>query len=177
MPRSQTERNAALRCIVYDTAVLAVALRELQSTASSSSSSSSSSASSTGSHDLGRGTDQLAVEAALIKYRSLFAFLSGANRRPDDIQLSDFGYPAVHFPQAMQDFCTSVNKYAAHLTWERVEKNPATAEFPRPSTVTRYGGQMLPIARAFIDHHLNAGHRLNRFGTAYLAKLRECMGR
>ena len=155
--------NAGLRCIVYDAAVLAMALRKLRKPTNPE-------------NDLGRKTDQLAVEAALIKYRSIMDFLTGTGTYPEDIKMSDFGEAPVTIAAAnRRRFRTSVNKYAAHLTWQRTLKDSAVAEFPRPSAILQYGPQLLQDVRQFIDTQIAKGRKLNRYGKRYYAKLQECM--
>ncbi len=158
-----TTLAGGLRCVVHDAAVLAMALRTLRYRGSSE-------------HDLGRGTDQLAVEAALIKYRSLMDFLTGVVSGRDIIKIAVFGeQPIVITDRRRLDFKRSVNKYSAHLTWERTVKNAAVAEFPRPKTILKYGPLLLSDIREFIDRQIAKEVRLNKYGKEYYAKLVECM--
>jgi hypothetical protein len=150
-----------LRCIAYDAAVLAMALRTLQRRACTE-------------HDLGRKTDQLAVEAALIKYRSLIDFLTGATSRDDDIKITEFGEQPIKITDSRRNFKKSVNKYSAHLTWQRTIKDDAVAEFPRPRAILRYGPLLLSDIRDFLDRQIAKNVCLNNYGQAYYAKLVEC---
>lgn len=157
-----TTPAAGLRCIAYDTAVLAMALRTLRHPTLSE-------------HDLGRGTDQLAVEAALIKYRSLIDFLTGQSSG-DDIKITEYGETPLSIAnQERLRFRRSVNKYSAHLTWERTIKNRAVAEFPRPKAILKYGPLLLAEAHAFIARQLANGIRLNKYGQKYYATILDCL--
>ena len=154
---TQADKNAALRAVTYDAAVLAMALHNLRTPRS---------------NFLGRGTDQLAVESALLKFRSLYDFLTSSKKNRDDILIAELGGTAAPFPAPIERFRESVNKYSAHLTWQRVVKDPAIAEFPRPSKILERSPEVLQRSKAFIESCLTSGFELNSYGKKYLSVLR-----
>ncbi len=154
-------KSQALKCVVYDALVLAGAIKRIKDNLPAN-------------RDLSFANDQIAMEMALIKSRSLIDFLSKkrGSSHPDDIVIEDFGAPPVKFNKKITRFRDSVNKYSAHLTWERVNRN--NVQLPRRDSIILHGSTILKKAWTFIQKELS-GIRLDMYGKRYYNKLEKIM--
>lgn len=151
-----------MRALVFDAVVLATALDALSRDGKPQ-------------NDVGRGEDQLAVETALIKFRSLYDFLQPENPRKDDLVVTDF-VDKYDFTMPNADkFRTSVNKYSAHLTWTRTKEQWDDAFLPRSDSLRDPCERVLKAAWDVISEAISKGYRLNNYGQKYYKRLNERM--
>lgn len=164
---TQQDKGAALRAVIFDAAVLAIALEELDHHGHPR-------------NDVGRGENQLAVEAALIKFRSLYDFLfPPANKRKDDLTVFNLGctQPKNGVPDG-DNFRESIHKYSAHLTWTRISEQPEDAV---PIFLQRTESLRVPceivLAATWdvIREAISKGYQLNFWGDKYFQTLEKQM--
>lgn len=160
--RTQQDKGAALRAVIFDAAVLAIALEELEHVHPR--------------NDVGRGENQLAVEAALIKFRSLYDFLfPPPNPRDDDLTVINLGctQPKNVVPDG-ENLRTSIHKYSAHLTWTRISEQ---SEDTIPLFLQRTESLRVPceivLAATWdvIREAISKGYLLNSWGDKYYQTL------
>lgn len=151
----QQDKNDALRAVVFDAVVLATALEALDQDSHPK-------------YDVGRGENQLAVETALIKFRSLYDFLFGENRHEDDLTVDNLGCtaPKGEIPDG-KIFRTSVNKYSAHLTWTRIAEQSDDAFLQRSTSLRTPCELVLREAWYVICEAISNGYQLNAWGQKY----------
>lgn len=162
--RSQQDKNDALRAVVFDAVVLATALEALDQVGHLK-------------YDIGRGENQLAVETALIKFRSLYDFLFGnKNSREDDLTVGNLGCTA---PKDMisggESFRSSVHKYSAHLTWTRIAEQSDDAFLQRSASLRAPCELVLTEAWNAICEAISNGYQLNTWGQKYFDALKMLM--
>jgi len=139
------DKAHALRCVTYEALILAASLQRLCKSAKQRCSNQS---------DLPFDLDdQIALEAALLKTRSLYDFLSPSRGRADrdDIVITDFGEPVWEPSDDVKKHKRSAHKWSLHLTWQRVERSPAEPRRPKPDEVYGVGRQVLKQAKKRID--------------------------
>lgn len=161
MPAKMNKEDA-LRAILYEAAVLGAALRSLENPDLR--------------NDIGRGTDQLAVETALVKFRSLFELLTNYGGRDDDMRIKDLGY-AVDLPDknGMEKLRDSINKYSAHLTTKRAKEEWPNFFLPRPPQFEDYCWKVLRETWLVIEKLRNDVGQLNGYAQSYYDHLKVTM--
>lgn len=161
--RSQQDKNDALRAVIFDAVVLATALEALNQDRYPK-------------YDVGRGENQLAVETALIKFRSLYDFLFGASGNKDDLTVVNLGCtaPKSEIPSG-KSFRTSVNKYSAHLTWTRISEQSDDASLQRSRSLQAPCEFVLTEAWRTICEAISNGYQLNTWGQKYYDALKTLM--
>lgn len=160
---NQSDKNAALRAVVFDAVVMATALDVLRQEGAPD-------------NDVGRGENQLAVETALIKFRSLYDFLFEPRKRSDDLVVGDLGCEPSNpeIPDA-RILRTSVHKYSAHLTWVRISEQSEDAFLQRSASLRKPCELVLASAWEVIQQALSNGYQLNEFGQKYYGILEKLM--
>jgi hypothetical protein len=160
---AKMNKDEALRAILYEAAVLGAALRSLRYSPPN--------------NDIGRDTDQLAVEAALIKFRSLFALLTNQGTKKDDMKIEHLGL-SVDFgsdKSNMQALCKSINKYSVHLTTKRAKEDWPGFFLPRPPQFEDYCWKVLRETWQIVEKLLNDGCQLNGYAKKYFDHLQATM--
>ncbi|HBM15629.1 MAG TPA: hypothetical protein DD381_04695 [Lentisphaeria bacterium] len=77
------------------------------------------------------------------------------------------------FDDNFKGFRKSVNKFPAHLTWTRVNRN--LAKLPRKKLTISYGNTILELAWYFIQIELGKGLDLDKYGKKYYTELKEIL--
>ena len=126
------------RCFLYDAAVLIAARLELENHPKTYSN-----------INIGTNDNQLAIESTLIKIRSLYDFFSGKPQK-DDIHCSDFDFKLKILNDLQSKFKNSINKYAMHLTWERVDR--INFRLPKIDDIIDRCKEIEVWIREFIEH-------------------------
>jgi hypothetical protein len=149
---------SAYRCVLYDSAILSAALKKL-----------SKSRSATPEYDVGTRYDQMALEAALCKLRSLYDFFA---REPqgDDLSVEHFGFSRKSLSQNQSEFRNAIHKYAMHLTWERVTRE--RWKLPKLAVIQKRGDEVQQWTLDFIAHCDLQGLKPNGYGRHYLRYIR-----
>ncbi len=155
------DKTDALRAILYEAAVLGAALLALRASPPR--------------NDVGRGTDQLAVEAALVKFRSLHSLLYGQTTN-DDLTLSELGtWRPLDSPSKgeMKRLRRSINKYCAHISRKRAKEDWPNFFLPRPPQFESMCREILLQSWRLIEVLREAGCDMNEHATKYYNHLRE----
>ena len=104
------------------------------------------------------GEPQIAIEVILLKSRALMDFLSPPPRASDrDIQIKHYGLPPIQLPPPMRQFRESVNKWSAHLSWQRVRQSAAEAARPSQADMEEHALWLLRVAYEFVNKALASG--------------------
>lgn len=152
---SQEQKNDVLTRLLYDMYVLAGGLQFLRVWQRRP-------------RELDVGEEQLALNAALVKMRSLYDFFYTSKKRPqpDDITARDI-LPTVtllEYTSEEIEFRKSINKWCAHMTWHRI------ASRNRPPTrrdAKRFGSCLLAHAKSFVLRCRDDGFRFDKTGKSY----------
>jgi hypothetical protein len=113
--------------------------------------------------------DQISVEVALIKSRSLMDFLEAKKQHPDNLKITDLGGSPRPFTESFASYRDSVNKFSAHLTKERIYR--AKLKPPKIEDIISHGGEILRQTTDFLKGLIKQGVRLNSRGQRYWNKL------
>ena len=140
--RSINELGLALGCVIYDMLMLLIALsvhrRRTEYPCYDG---------------LAWGEPQIAIEVILLKCRSLMDFLSP--RTPyGDITIKDFECPGIVIPEELRRFRASINKWSAHLSWQRVLQASQVAPQPIQATLEPNARLLLTQTRAVVSECL-----------------------
>jgi len=127
----------ALRCVLYEMVVLALALVQLKSRGVRL-------LDETSGQTLPFGEEQTAHEAASLTCRVLIDFLYPERKKGNDTST----------PTDLKELYKSLNKWAAHLDWKRVKKSK---EYPQsyPEVLLEHGPTILAEASRFVDDCIN----------------------
>lgn len=155
----------ALRCVTYDILMLKWAIEDLCDKQPRVA-------------DLRFGRNEVSLAAALIKFRTLYEFLTRSSGdkgvRDTDILLEDFGLAPRDFSgeDDLVKFRRSLDKFGAHLTYQRASKSE---DYPRPTArqARKYGYMLVGIATAVVQECLDNGVRLPPVGRKYYRQLLE----
>jgi hypothetical protein len=155
--RGGNELSRALRCVVYDTLLLKWAIEDLSGTSPRVA-------------DLRFGRNEVSLAASLIKFRTLYDFLTRRQGdkgvKPTDILIGDFGLDARQFDDEIVRFRASLDKFGAHLTYQRATRDK---DFRRPTArqARRYGRKLLAIADEVVRECRSKGYCLLAVGEKY----------
>ncbi len=160
--KGRDELRRALRCVVYDMLILKWAIEDLRSNDPRVA-------------DLRFGRDEVSLAAALIKFRTLYDFLTRSSSdngvRNTDILVEDFGLAPKVFSNEIVQFRKSLDKFGAHLTYQRAVKSK---DYPQPTRrqAKKYGSKLLDIANALVQECLDSGYSLPPVGRKYYKQFR-----
>lgn len=157
MSRTQAEKDAALLRVLYDLSVLANAVTFLRQWKRKPKG-----------EDLAE--EQLVLNAALVKERLLYDFFS-ATAKKDDIIASQLvpTKPVICGPEE-KIFREEINKWCAHITWDRVDHIQTDAP-PKRKAAIRFGRHLLRHGIQFVEDCLTSGFRLTSTGKVYWRRI------
>jgi len=137
---SMDQREDALRCVLYEMVVLAMALLQLKKKSEKMKVRSSG-------ESLPFGQEQTAHEAASMTCRVLIEFLYPKRQ----------GKKGSSAPKDLRTFNDSLNKWAFHLTWKRVKKSKDYLQ-SYPAELLKRGPEVLEEARIFVEDCVKKYH-------------------
>ena len=130
--------ESGYRCFLYDAATIIAARLELENNPKARQD-----------LDIGTNDNQLAIETALNKIRSLFDFF-GKNSCGDDLSCKDFDFGLKSLSSDQYDIRTAIHKYSMHLTWERVSRQKTA--LPRINKIIERSRELDKWIKEFISH-------------------------
>ena len=142
---SKDELEHGLRCVLYEMVVLALALVQLKNSGKKL-------RDQTSDEELPFGEEQTAHEAASLTCRLLIEFLYPDVKKPKEEDTST--------PEELRKLHKSLHKWAAHLTWKRVEKSEKDYPQPYPNKLLKHGPVILDEATAFVDECIKCDYKL-----------------
>jgi hypothetical protein len=131
-------KSKAYRAFLYETLVLAIAIDRLRHNPEVS-------------RTRPFANDQLAIEAALIKSRSLLDFLKNGLTSNRDVTVGAFGMRPFKMTRELNDYRNSVSKFSAHITWQRADRDPLGPKHPTRAEIIKRGGEILQVAWSAIQ--------------------------
>jgi len=160
------QKRQGLRCVIYDMLLLAASAARLKAASVGQPSQPSYV------EGLHLSPDEVAFTTGLVKFRSLFDFLTGRPSEYDNMTISQFGVRKSDLG-TMADFRGSMSHYFAHLDWERVKK--AKKKQPQWHELLAHTPLLLQRANEFVLAAEQKGIvRRGRAETYYLRFLDAC---